>query len=130
MPTFAQSVPLHDNLIGTRMNPEQDCLHYCMPGVYQVGWWGEGWGGGRGGGFEDGRGEGGAAFHTQTAPACGCTEHVGLPALLHAWSVPGRCKKNAKMVNGDVMPMHPGPQDATGTVGAGLHTAKARVSVQ
>lgn len=36
IPTFAQSVPLHDNHIGTRMNPEQDCLHYCMPGVPQV----------------------------------------------------------------------------------------------
>jgi hypothetical protein len=37
IPTFAQSVPLHDNHIGTHMNPEQDCLHYCMPGVPQVG---------------------------------------------------------------------------------------------
>jgi hypothetical protein len=36
IPTFAQSVPLHDNHIGTVMNPEQDCLHYCMPGVPQV----------------------------------------------------------------------------------------------
>jgi hypothetical protein len=39
MPTFAQSVPLHDNHIGTRMNPDQDCLHYCMPGVYQFWVW-------------------------------------------------------------------------------------------
>jgi hypothetical protein len=39
IPTFAQSVPLHDNHIGTRMNPEQDCLHYCMPGVPQFWVW-------------------------------------------------------------------------------------------
>lgn len=36
VPAFAQSVPLHDNHIGTTMSPEQDCLHYCMPGVPQV----------------------------------------------------------------------------------------------
>lgn len=47
IPTFAQSVPLHDNHIGTRMNPEQDCLHYCMPGVPQVS---QGGGGVKGGG--------------------------------------------------------------------------------
>lgn len=39
IPAFAQSVPLHDNHIGTVMNPEQDCLHYCMPGVPQFWVW-------------------------------------------------------------------------------------------
>lgn len=39
VPTFAQSVPLHDNHIGTTLNPEQDCLHYCMPGVPQFWVW-------------------------------------------------------------------------------------------
>lgn len=42
IPTFSEfdvSVPLHSNHVGIANSPRTDCLHYCHPGVPEMGMW-------------------------------------------------------------------------------------------